>query len=101
VAGVEPERLRQFRTGLLDLRNLLVERSVTDWFLVVATADLNESLTLHPAQGNLAESAFLPDAGFVLLDRPTEELALREARGRNNIVFELAVEPPEAAEDPT
>lgn len=99
VAGVEPERLRQFRTGLLDLRNLLVERSVKDWYLAVAPADLSDPLTLHPAQGSLAESAFLPDAGFVLHDRPTEELALREARARNNIVFELAVDPPEAAEE--
>ena len=30
VAGVEPERLRQFRAGLLDLRSLLAERAVAD-----------------------------------------------------------------------
>ena len=99
VAGVEPERLRQFRAGLLDLRNLLTERAVEDWFLTGAIGSLTEPLSLEPAHGNLAASGLLPDAGFVLHDRPAEDLALREARARNNLVFEFAVEPPEAAEE--
>jgi len=99
VAGVEPERLRQFRAGLIDLRTLLTERSVEEWFLTVAGNDLGEPLELHPGQGRLTEGAFLPDAGFLLHDRPAEEMALREARARNNLVFEFAVEPPEAAEE--
>jgi hypothetical protein len=99
VAGVEPERLRQFRAGLLDLRSLLAERSVEDWFLTFAPSGLSEPLLLQMAQGSLAESAFLPEAGFVLHDHPAEELALREARARNNLVLELAVEPPEAVEE--
>ena len=33
IAGVEPERLRQFRIGSLDLRTLLLERAETSWFL--------------------------------------------------------------------
>ena len=99
VAGVEPERLRQFRAGLLDLRDLLIERADAEWFLAIAPAGLGEPLTLETAEGSLAESGFLPDAGFILHDRPAEELALREARARNNLVFELTVEPPEAAEE--
>jgi hypothetical protein len=99
VAGVEPERLREFRAGLLDLRNLLVERQVVEWFLVVASKGLTEPLVLQPSQGSLADSPFLPDPGFVLHDRPADEMALREARARNNLVFELAVDPPEAAEE--
>lgn len=99
VAGVEPERLRQFRAGLLDLRNLLIERVIADWFLASAPAGLSEPLALEMGEGSLAESTFLPDAGFVLHDRPAEELALREARARNNLVLEVAVEPPEAAEE--
>lgn len=99
VAGVEPERLRQFRAGLLDLRTLLTDRAVADWFLAFAPAGLNEALMLQTAQGRLADSALLPDAGFVMHDHPAEELALREARARNNLVFELAVDPPEAVEE--
>lgn len=99
VAGIEPERLRQFRAGLLDLRGLLVERSEAEWFLASVPNDLSEPLFLDAVQDSLVESRFLPDAGFFLHDRPTEDLALKEARARNNLVFELAVEPPEAVEE--
>ena len=99
VAGIEPERLRQFRAGLLDLRMLLTERVIEEWFIAVAPGGLNEPLALQPAPGILADSRFLPEPGFVLHDRPTEELALREARARNNLVLEIAADPPEAAEE--
>ena len=99
VAGVEPERLRQFRAGLLDLRGLLTERAVADWFIAFAPAGLSEPLELQAAQGSLAESGFLPDAGFLLHDQPTEEFALKEARERNNLVLEISADPPEAAEE--
>ncbi|HEU5070424.1 MAG TPA: DUF6575 domain-containing protein [Verrucomicrobiae bacterium] len=97
VAGVEPERLRQFRAGWVDLRSLLAERAVEDWFLALAPSGLDEPLVLQPAAGSLANSEFLPDPGFVLHDRPTEEVALKEARQRNNLVLEVAADPPEAA----
>lgn len=99
VAGIEPERLRNFRAGLLDLRGLLTERAIEEWFLAVAPSGLDEPLALQPAAGKLAESGFLPEPGFVLHERPAEELALREARERNNLVLELAADPPEAAEE--
>ena len=99
VAGIEPERLRQFRAGLLDLRMLLTERVIEEWFIAVAPGGLNEPLALQPAPGILADCRFLPEPGFVLHDRPTEELALREARARNNLVLEIAADPPEAAEE--
>jgi hypothetical protein len=99
VAGIEPERLRQFRAGLLDLRSLLTERAIEEWFFAVSPGGLNEPLALQPAPGKLAESEFLPESGFVLHDRPAEELALREARERNNLVLEIAADPPEAAEE--
>jgi hypothetical protein len=97
VAGVEPERLRQFRAGSLDLRSLLTERAVEDWFLTLTPAGLDEPLVLQPGDGSLAQSAYLPEPGFVLHDRPTEELALKEARERSNLVLEVAADPPEAA----
>ena len=33
VAGVSPERLRQFRSGALDLKSLLIERAEEEWYL--------------------------------------------------------------------
>jgi hypothetical protein len=80
IAGVEPERLRQFRAGLLDLRNLLVERAVAEWFLAFAPDGITAPLSLQTAQGSLVESAFLPDAGFVLHERPAVALPIPHAQ---------------------
>lgn len=70
--GVAPEQLRQFRSGSLDLRSLLVDASEEEWYLA-ATTDLTQPLTLVPQSSPLAESQFLPDAGFVLHEYPTSE----------------------------
>lgn len=99
VTGVAPERLRQFRSGTLDLRSLLSEAGADEWYLATAATGLEQPLTLVSQNAPLAGSGFLPDADFVLHDRPTEELALREARARNNLVLEIAAEPPEAAQE--
>jgi hypothetical protein len=99
VAGVAPERLRQFRAGTLDLRSLLTEAGVEDWYLTTATAGLDQPLVLDLQTAPLTASGLLPDEGFLLHDRPAEEIALKEARERNNLVLEIAAEPPEAAEE--
>ena len=98
VAGVAPERLRQFRGGTLDLRTLLTEGGADEWYLAQGS-DLNQPLALVPQTKPLAGSPYLPDEGFLLHDHPSEDLALREARERNNLVLEIAAEPPEAAEE--
>ena len=51
----------------------------------------------QPQNAPLAAFAHLPESGFLLHDRPTISETLREARARNNLVMEVAVEPPEAA----
>ena len=99
VAGVAPERLRQFRSGTLDLRSLLVEARGQEWYLAMTADGLDQPLVLVPQQTLLMESGLLPDEGFVLHDRPAEDLALKEARERNNLVLEIAVDPPESAEE--
>ena len=99
VAGVEPEHLRQFRSGVLDLRSLLTERVESGWYLGTAEGGLDHPLSLVPQETSIAESGFLPDPGFALHDRPAEAETLREARERNNLVMEISVDPPEAAEE--
>lgn len=99
VAGVAPERLRQFRSGTLDLRSLLAEAGEEEWYMATTAAGLDQPLVLVPQSTPLAESGLLPDEGFVLHDRLAEELALKEARERNNLVLEIAADPPEAAEE--
>ena len=47
VAGVAPERLRQFRSGTLDLRSLLAEAGAEEWYLAPAV-DLEQPFALVP-----------------------------------------------------
>ena len=76
VAGVPLELLRQFRAGSLDLRSLLIEAGVEEWYLATASAVLDQPLLLLPQASSLADSGLLPEEGFFLHDRPAEELAL-------------------------
>ena len=99
LAGVEPERLRQFRIGELDFRSLLLERAEGEWFIATAWGGLDAPLELELQTAPLQDCPDLPDPGFLLHDSPTESEVVREARSRNNLVLEIAVEPPEAAEE--
>ena len=99
VAGVAPERLRQFRAGTLDLRSLLTQGGEGEWYLATVEAGLDQPLSLVAQSISLVDSGLLPDAGFVLHDSPATDVALQEARERNNLVLEIAVEPPEAAQE--
>ena len=96
VAGVPPEQLREFRSGALDLRSLLIESDEEERYLATVDADLDHPLVLNNLSTTLMDSGFLPDAGFVLHDRSSDDSVLREARERNNLVLEVVAEPPEA-----
>lgn len=98
LAGVEPEKLRRFRTGALDLRTLLVDRAEEDWFIAMPRNGWNAALALEPQSTPLKDHPDLPDSGFLLHDVPAESETVQEARARNNLVLDIAVEPPEAAE---
>ena len=97
VAGVAPERLRQFRSGMLDLRSLLIESDKEEQYLATVASGLHYPLVLDHLRTPLINSGFLPDAGFVLHYCPSDDSVLREARERQNLVLEIAAEPPEAA----
>ena len=96
VAGVPPEQLREFRSGALDLRSLLIESDEEERYLATVDTDLDHPLVLNNLSTTLMDSGFLPDAGFVLHDRSSDDSVLREARERNNLVLEVVAEPPEA-----
>lgn len=96
VAGVSPESLRRFRSGLLDLRSLVSELGEAEWFLTDVSEGLEVPLKLQPQQTALVDSGLLPEPGFLLHDTPVECAALVEARSRGNVVLDVAVEPPEA-----
>ena len=99
VTGVSPESLRQFRSGALDLKTLLVEAGQEIWYLAKLAEDKDGILILEQQKTPIHQSGFLPDEGFLLHNRPSSDLVLREARERNNLVLEIAAEPPEAADE--
>ena len=72
VAGVAPERLRQFRSGILDLRTLLVDADAHEWYLASAPMGPEQLMTLEPQHTSLVGSGLLPAEGFVLHDRPAD-----------------------------
>lgn len=98
VTGARPERLRQFRSGSLDLRTLLLEAPGGEWYITLTKSDPGDTLALEPQAGNIADAGeLLPLPGYTLDDSPIDDLALEQALARNNVVFEFAAQPPEAA----
>lgn len=71
VTGVAPGRLRQFRSGDLDLRTLLLEAGREGWYFADVPDGLRKPLRLTRQNGSLDRQAFLPDEGFVLGGPPS------------------------------
>lgn len=96
VVGVSPERVYQFRNGMVDLRAVMLEAGSEEWFLATqnrATEDFN----LEPQRTELAASAYLPDSGFRLDPAASSDVAVLDAaQRRDNLVIELKAEPPES-----
>lgn len=97
VTGALPERLRQFRSGTLDLRTLLLEAPGDEWYTTLAKSAYGDPLVLEPHNEPLAETDFLPSEGFLLDDATIDDEALLQARERGNVILELRAEPPESA----
>ena len=97
VTGAAPERLRQFRSGSLDLRTLLLEVPGGEWYLTLSDGSGGEELVLRPQDGPLsAREEFLPLPDLFLADDPADDLVVQQARERDNVVIEFSAEPPEA-----
>lgn len=78
VAEVSPERLRQFRSGALDLKSLLAEDGEAEWYLATVEAGLDQPLALETQTIPLMKSGLLPDPGFVMHDHTTETSEMKE-----------------------
>ena len=96
VAGVAPERLRQFRAGTIDLRSLLVGSDEDERYVATAGSGVENALAIERLTTPLIESGYLPDEGFLLHEHASDGV-LVEARERNNLVVEIIAEPPEAS----
>ncbi len=88
VTGVVPERLRRFRSGALDLRNMLLEAGRDEWYFADVSDDFQVPLRLVRQDGSLEGREFLPDEGFVLREGPVGGSTAGEARERRGVVVE-------------
>ena len=96
--GADPERLRQFRVGDLDLLTLLLEAPGGEWFLIYDDAGYGEYMTLVPQEGALAKQEdLLPGPKLTLTEWPIDDLAIKRALESNRTVFEFSLVPPESA----
>lgn len=75
VTAARPERLQQFRSGLLDLRSLLLEAPDGEWFITVDKEGGDTPFILEPQPGPVAQSPYLPGPNFILDCEPVESLA--------------------------
>ena len=85
VAGVAPDRLRQFRAGAIDLRSLLVGSDEDERYVATAGNGVESVLELERLTTPLVESGYLPDEGFLLHEHASDGV-LMEARGRHERV---------------
>lgn len=99
VAGVEPERLWQFKAGRMDLRTLLAGREDQQCFIGSPAGGLSQPFALSAYDRPLTETNWLPEPGFLLHTAGANAEVILEARGRNNLVIELEVDPPESIHD--
>jgi len=96
VVGVSPESLRRFRAGAVDLKSLMLETPDEQWYIAHPEGGEDVPIRLQPQTSPLAESDFLPDDGLVLYDDYIDDLALIEARERDNVVLEFSIDQSEA-----
>ena len=87
VVGVRPERLDDLRSGRVDLRTLLLEAPEGEWYITTPEGTVDDPLTLDPQQTPLAETDYLPEAGYFLDDEPPDiAAAIRRALEREKVV---------------
>ncbi len=65
VVGVSPERLVEFRSGAVDLRDLMVEAGSEEWYVACGNPTTKE-FDLELQSSPLSTSHYLPGAGYKL-----------------------------------
>ncbi len=76
VKATTSERIKDLEKGRVDLRSLLLENPVNDWFLAFDGNAPDQPLELHPQSGSIEATDFLPSEGYFL----TEEESGRRPR---------------------
>ena len=72
VKATTPERIKDLKRGKVDLRSLLLENPLDDWFLTFDGTAPDQPLELHPQCGSIETTDFLPTEGYFLDDQDAE-----------------------------
>ena len=72
VKGTSPERIKDLEKGRIDLRNLLLENPSDSWYLTFDGNAPDQPLELHPQDGPLEATDFLPSDGYFLGDEDAD-----------------------------
>lgn len=83
VVAAAPDPLRRFYAGELDLRTLLLESSLENWYTALVADDFEKPISLEQQQGPLLATDYLPGSGFRLHGAPVEELMAVSPKGRD------------------
>ena len=86
VVGTAPEQLHQFRSGMLDLRSLLVRAGKDEWYVTTTGADPDQPIVIEPQDMPIEKSTSLPDEGFVLQYYSTDEFVHKRTLERNGFI---------------
>lgn len=97
LVGANPERLRQFRGGAIDLLSLIMDRSSEiGWQFASIVRGPSHDLVLSGVSFDPVDPDHLPSAGFLLRGPQSVPDLVQEARERNGLVMEVTLDPPEA-----
>ena len=72
VKATTPERIKDLEKGRVDLRSLLLENPVNDWYLTFDGNAPDQPLELHPQSGSIETTDFLPSEGYFVDDQDAE-----------------------------
>lgn len=97
VFGCEPDQLRLFRNGGIDLRSLATNSSVYGWFLADVT-DFDQSIPVTPQDSDTIPDEYLPKTGFFITGVEVNQEITAKAKQQDNIVIQVTIDPPETAD---
>ncbi len=98
LVGCEPAYLRLFTNGGTDLRELIRNSAIYGWYLVDVT-DFEEPLKLYAQSADFIPDKYLPKPGLFTTGAEVNHEVTTRARGRGNVVLQVTIDPPEAADE--
>ena len=98
VVGCEPETLRQFRNGSIDLNTLMGTSAKHGW-CVADVSDFEEPINFTPEDSDEIPVDILPKTGSFITGVEVDHDVTKRARQSDNFTIQVRIEPPEAADE--